>query len=58
MHLSCIVVLGKDPSWLRIHSLQPNEGRGSPGLWGCDEGQAVINTLPRDQIRSANYLFL
>lgn len=58
MHLSYIVALGKDPKRLRIYSLQPNKGRGSPGLWGCDEGPAVINTFPQDQIRTDNYLFL
>lgn len=55
MHLSHFVALGKD---LRINSLKHNKDRGSPGLWRCDEGTAVINILPWDQIRNDNYLFL
>lgn len=58
MHLSHLVALGKDPNWLRIYSLKHNKDRGSPGLWRCDEGPAVINIFPRDQIRNDNYLFL
>lgn len=48
--------LERPPKWLRVYSPEHNKGRGSPGLWGCGKGLAVINIFPRDQIRNDNHL--